>query len=96
MKAEGPAGKSDDAAKAARGAQAGATLEIAEIRKLPEAERALARLKQIVCPASNHNLGSMDAPIKVTAEGKTFFLCCDACKDDLTKDAKAIVAKLKN
>ncbi len=94
MTAEGPAGKSDDAAKSAEAPKL-SDLEIAEIKKLPEAEQALA-LKQIVCPASGHNLGSMEAPVKVTAEGKTFFLCCDGCKDDLAKDAKAVVAKLKN
>ena len=46
--------------------------EVAEIKKLPADEQALA-LKQIVCPVSGEHLGSMEAPIKISAEGKTVF-----------------------
>jgi hypothetical protein len=68
--------------------------EITEIKKLPpsDAEQAL---KQIVCPVSEENLGSMGKPVKVTAAGRTFFLCCDGCNKDLKKDPAAYVAKLK-
>jgi hypothetical protein len=68
--------------------------EIAEIKKLPAAEQALA-LKQLVCPVSGEHLGSMEMPLKVTAEGKTFFLCCKGCEKDLKADPKAVVARLK-
>ena len=47
--------------------------ELAEIKKLPADEQAVA-LKQIVCPVSGEHLGSMGVPLKVTAEGKTFSL----------------------
>ncbi len=67
--------------------------EIANIKTLP-AEDQEAALKQAVCPVSGENLGAMDAPIKVTAEDRSFFLCCDGCKDDVDKDAKAVLAKL--
>ena len=67
--------------------------EIAEIKKLPAAEQDLA-LKQALCPVSGHHLGSMEKPIKVTAEGRTFFLCCEGCEPDLKKDPKAVIAKL--
>ena len=67
--------------------------EIAEIKKLPAGEVEFA-LKQAVCPVSDEHLGSMGAPIKVTAEGKTFYLCCKGCNKDLEKDPKAVVAKL--
>jgi YHS domain-containing protein len=67
--------------------------EIAEIKKLPAAEQDLA-LKQAICPVSDHHLGSMEKPIKVTAEGRTFFLCCEGCEPDLKKDPKAVIAKL--
>ena len=67
--------------------------EIAEIKKLPAAEQDQA-LKQAVCPVSGHHLGSMEKPIKVTAEGRTFFLCCEGCEPDLKKDPKAVIAKL--
>ncbi len=36
----------------------------------------------------------MGTPIKVTAEGKTFYLCCKGCKKDVDADPKAVVAKL--
>ena len=68
--------------------------EVAEIKKLPEAEAVLA-LKQAVCPVSGEHLGSMDVPIRVKAEGKTFYLCCKGCNKELNADPKAVVAKLK-
>lgn len=67
--------------------------EVAAIKKLPADEQAVA-LKQMVCPVSDEHLGSMDVPIKVSAEGKTFYLCCKGCKKDLDSDPKAVVAKL--
>jgi YHS domain-containing protein len=68
--------------------------EVAEIKKLPEAEAAVA-LKQMVCPVSGENLGSMGMPYKVSAEGKTFYLCCKSCNKDVVADPKGVVAKLK-
>jgi hypothetical protein len=67
--------------------------ELAEIKKLPAAEQDQA-IKQAVCPVSSHSLGSMGMPIKVTAEGRTFFLCCDDCKEKVDKDPKAVIATL--
>jgi YHS domain-containing protein len=68
--------------------------EVAEIKKLPtgEAEQAL---KQTVCPISGGHLGAMGVPFKVTAAGRTFFLCCDGCEEDLKANPAAVVAKLK-
>jgi hypothetical protein len=67
--------------------------ELAAIKELPAAEQDQA-LKQVVCPVSDHNLGSMGKPAKVTAEGRTFFLCCADCQEELKKDPKAVIAKL--
>ena len=67
--------------------------EVAEIKKLPAGEQVQA-LKQAVCPVSGEHLGEMGTPIKVTAEGKAFFLCCKSCKADVEKDPKAVLAKL--
>lgn len=69
--------------------------EVAEIKKLPAADAAIA-LKQMVCPVSDGNLGSPDmgAPIKVTAEGKTFFLCCKSCEKEVKANPKEVLAKL--
>jgi YHS domain-containing protein len=36
----------------------------------------------------------MDKPIKVTAEGRTFFLCCESCEDKVKSDPKGVIAKL--
>jgi YHS domain-containing protein len=68
--------------------------EVAEIKKLPggEAERAI---QQAVCPVSGENLGSMGVPVKVMAEGQTFYLCCKSCNKDVRDDPKAVVAKLR-
>ncbi len=68
--------------------------EVAAIKKLPAAEQPLA-LKQIVCPVSGENLGSMDKPIKVEAKGQTFFLCCGSCEKAVKSDPDAVLAKLK-
>lgn len=67
--------------------------ELAEIKKLPEAEQALA-IAQAVCPVSGHNLGSMEKPIKIEHDGKTAFLCCEGCKGDFDADPAAVMAKL--
>src|SRR5262249_18578876 len=67
--------------------------EVAEIKKLPESEQAAA-LKQAVCPVSDEPLGSMGMPVKVSAEGKTFYLCCKNCKKEVDADPKAVLAKL--
>jgi hypothetical protein len=68
--------------------------EMKEIAKLPPDDRAIA-LAQIVCPVSGEHLGSMDVPIKVTAEGKTFLLCCKGCNKEVQAHPKDVVAKLK-
>jgi YHS domain-containing protein len=67
--------------------------EVAAIKELPAAEQPLAT-KQVVCPVSAHNLGSMGKPIKVTAEGRTFYICCEGCEEKVKSDPKAVVAKL--
>jgi YHS domain-containing protein len=67
--------------------------ELAEIKKLPAAEQELA-IKQAVCPVSGEHLGEMGKPIKISAEGRTFYLCCDNCEPEVKKDAKAVIAKL--
>lgn len=67
--------------------------EVASIKELPADEQPAA-LAQAVCPVSDEHLGSMGAPIKVTAEGRTFYLCCKGCQKDVKEDAKAVIAKL--
>ena len=89
-----PPTKGDQPPKAAAAEDGKLTdLEVAEIKKLPAGEQAAA-LKQLACPVSDEHLGSMGVPLKVSAEGKTFYICCKSCKDEVEKNGKAVVAKL--
>ena len=67
--------------------------EIATIRKLPPADAELA-LQQVSCPVSGDHLGNMGTPFKISAAGRTFFLCCKGCEDDVKANPQAIIAKL--
>lgn len=53
-----------------------------------------AAFAQETCPVSGQLLGSMGAPIKVTAEGQEVFLCCAACKEKFEADPQKYLAKL--
>jgi hypothetical protein len=64
------------------------------LEKLAPAERELAR-KQKVCPVTGSRLGSMGPPPSVVVEGRTVFLCCKGCMDELRKDPAKYLAKLK-
>ena len=68
--------------------------EKAEIGKLSDKADQDAALTQATCPVSGENLGSMGVPIKVSADGKTAYLCCKGCNKDFDKDPKAVFAKL--
>jgi hypothetical protein len=67
--------------------------QLTAIRELPADEQKLA-ISQKVCPVSDEPLGEMGKPVKVTAEGRTFFLCCKDCAKDVKADPKAVIAKL--
>ncbi len=69
--------------------------ELAQIKKLPADEQAAA-IAQVVCPVSEHHLGggNMGAPIKQTIGDKTFYICCDGCKDDVKDDPAKVLANL--
>ena len=32
--------------------------------------------------------------MKVTAEGRSFYICCDSCEDEVKTNGKAVLAKL--
>lgn len=65
------------------------------LAKLSAEDRALAE-KQRTCPVTDEPLGSMGAPVKVTIKGRTVFLCCAGCEDELKSDPDKYLAKLKN
>ena len=87
---EGPKAEN---AKSDAGAVKLTAAELSAIKELPASEQATATA-QAVCPVSTHHLGSMGMPLKVSAEGRTFYLCCDSCEEKLKADPKAIIAKL--
>lgn len=67
--------------------------QLAKIKELPADEQGAA-IKQATCPVSGEALGSMGKPVKVTAEGRSFYLCCKSCEKDVKADPKGVLAKL--
>jgi hypothetical protein len=61
---------------------------------LAPADRELAA-RQKVCPVTGAKLGSMGTPARVVVEGKTVFLCCDGCEDELRRNAGKYLPKLQ-
>jgi hypothetical protein len=92
-KEEAPKKDEEKKADASPAKEALSSEELAQVEKLPPSDKEIA-LAQVVCPVSGEHLGSMGKPEKVTAEGKTFLICCKGCTEDITKDPKAVVAKL--
>ncbi len=66
----------------------------AETPKLSEADAALAK-EQGTCPVSGDVLGEMGTPYKVTVEGKTVFLCCSGCEEELRKHPEKYLPQIK-
>jgi hypothetical protein len=89
-KIEGPSVEGDKAG-AATGALPAANL--AAIKELPADEQEAA-IKQVSCPVSGEPLGSMGKPLKVSAEGRSFYLCCKGCEKEVKADPKSVLAKL--
>ncbi len=52
--------------------------------------------KQGVCPVSGELLGAMGKPFKTTVKGKTVFLCCEGCEQELKNNPDKYLAKLKD
>src|SRR5688572_25398196 len=50
--------------------------------KLSPEDRAKAEAQKI-CPVSKEPLGSMGEPIKVTVDGRSLFVCCEGCVEEL-------------
>lgn len=64
------------------------------LAKLPPDERAAAE-KQRICPVSGERLGTMGVPPKVEVQGRTAWLCCKGCEEDLKSDPGKYLAKLE-
>ncbi|MHC4223974.1 MAG: hypothetical protein ACYSX0_06785 [Planctomycetota bacterium] len=50
---------------------------------------------QKTCPVSDEDLGSMGVPVKVSAKGKTVFLCCEGCRKKFEREPEKYLAKLE-
>jgi Cu(I)/Ag(I) efflux system membrane fusion protein len=66
----------------------------AELAKLSPEDAASAE-NQHFCPVSDEMLGTMGAPIKVDVNGKSVWICCEGCREDLLADPDKYLAKLK-
>ncbi len=67
--------------------------DLANIAKLPAADRNLATEQQI-CPITDEPLGSMGVPVKVTLNGQSVFLCCKGCESKAKQGAEAVLKRL--
>jgi hypothetical protein len=68
----------------------------AELASLPADEQKLVELQDKKCPVSDHLLGSMGKPIKITdVEGREVMVCCAGCEEPLRKEPEKYLAKLK-
>ena len=65
----------------------------AALAKLPEADRALAAEQRFCVVLPKSRLGSMGTPVKVDVNGKTVFLCCEACREEALADPEATLKK---
>jgi YHS domain-containing protein len=65
------------------------------LAELSVEDRPLAE-KQRVCPVSGELLGAMGKPFKTTANGRTVFLCCDGCEQELKSNPDKYLEKLDN
>lgn len=70
------------------------TEEPVGLAELSAEDRELAK-KQRVCPVSGEVLGAMGKPIKTTVKGKTVFLCCQGCEQQLKENPDKYLSKLK-
>lgn len=66
----------------------------AELAKLSPEDAASAE-KQHICPITDKMLGTMGAPEKVDVDGKTVWICCAGCKEELLSNKDTYLAKLK-
>ncbi len=85
----------DSAANNAAAKDAGkAADDLPGLKKLDEADRKLAE-KQKYCPVSGNPIGTAGmTPYKMSLKGRSFFLCCDGCKEAVDKDPDGILKKV--
>lgn len=60
--------------------------------KLAPADQALARA-QAKCPVTGKALGSMGIPVRMVAQGRPVFLCCEGCRDAFQSHPEEYLSK---
>lgn len=92
--AAGEAGATDGAATDGGPAAEGLSADVIEaLAAFSPAERE-AVLAQKICPVAEEELGSMGPPIPVEIDGKTYYVCCEACVDSLKEEPEKYLANL--
>ena len=64
------------------------------LAKLAPADRVAAE-RQKICPVTGMSLGTMGTPVKIEAGGRAIYLCCEGCRDQVSKDPAAAIAKIR-
>lgn len=64
----------------------------ANVDKLDEADRALAKSQKFCAVQTEHPLGSMGVPVKVMVNDEPVFLCCSHCEANALRDPTATLA----
>jgi YHS domain-containing protein len=67
--------------------------ERANIEKLAEKDRKLA-LAQRLCPITGEKLGSMGKPYKMSIRGRTLYLCCEGCQEEVKRHTEVAFEKI--
>jgi hypothetical protein len=49
---------------------------------------------QTLCPVTGDKLGSMGTPISVSVKGRTIFVCCQGCIDEVKADPDKFLRKV--
>jgi hypothetical protein len=62
-----------------------------ELAKLSPEDAASAE-KQHTCPVTKKMLGTMGPPLKVDVKGKTVWICCEGCREELLANADKYLA----
>lgn len=75
------------------GSTPGATAPAVVPGSLTEEDRQLVA-KQKICPVSGEPLDSMGGPVRVVVAGRTVFICCKGCEEQLRKEPRKYLSKL--
>jgi Cu(I)/Ag(I) efflux system membrane fusion protein len=67
----------------------------AALAALSPADRELARQQKFCAVLADSRLGSMGAPIKLTLEGESVFICCAGCRTAATKEPSKAIERVR-